>query len=260
MSTGKNIFRKKILSIPIDTVDFKTAIIKIQELINSGSSHQVATVNSEFIMAAQKNKEFMEVLQKTSLSTPDGAGELWAIKFLYGIKLKERVTGVDLFWAMAKLSEDKGYRIFMLGGDPGVVKIAAQRVRLIHPKVRIVYTYEGSPRETKKIRQLINHTHPNILFVAWGAPKQDIWIAENLKKFHSPLVAIGVGGTFNFIAGVRHRAPKWMQKIGLEWLYRLSQEPKRFGRIWTAVVRFPIAVFFSKFKRKNDRNNKDKQK
>jgi N-acetylglucosaminyldiphosphoundecaprenol N-acetyl-beta-D-mannosaminyltransferase len=172
------------------------------------------------------------------------------MKFLHGMKLKERVTGVDLFWALCKLSEDRGYRIFMLGGDPGVAKIAAQRVRLIHSKARIIYTYEGSPRETKKIRQLINHTHPNILFVAWGAPKQDIWIAENLKKFHSPLVAIGVGGTFDFIAGVRARAPKWMQRLGLEWLYRLFQEPKRFGRIWTAVVRFPMAVFFSKFKKK----------
>jgi N-acetylglucosaminyldiphosphoundecaprenol N-acetyl-beta-D-mannosaminyltransferase len=243
----------KILGVRIDGVNFQEALKVIEKLIKSDESHQLATVNSEFIMGAQKNKKFMDILNKTSLSTPDGAGELWAMKFLHGIKLKERVTGVDLFWAMAKLSEDKGYRIFMLGGDPGVVKIAAQRVRLIHSKARIVYTYEGSPKETKKIRQLINHTRPNILFVAWGSPKQDIWIAENLKKFHSPLVAIGVGGTFDFIAGVRHRAPEWMQKIGMEWLYRVFQEPKRFGRIWTAVVRFPVAVFFSKFtKDKNE--------
>jgi N-acetylglucosaminyldiphosphoundecaprenol N-acetyl-beta-D-mannosaminyltransferase len=242
----------KILGVRIDRVNFQEALMVIEKLIKSEESHQLATVNSEFIIAAQKNTKFKDILNKTSLSTPDGAGELWAMKFLYGIKLKERVTGVDLFWAMAKLSEDKGYRIFMLGGDPGVVKIAAQRVRLIHSKVRIIYTYEGSPKETKKIRQLINHTRPNILFVAWGSPKQDIWIAENLKKFHSPLVAIGVGGTFDFIAGIRHRAPKWMQKIGMEWLYRVFQEPKRFGRIWTAVVRFPVAVFFSKFKKKNE--------
>jgi N-acetylglucosaminyldiphosphoundecaprenol N-acetyl-beta-D-mannosaminyltransferase len=242
--------RKKILDVPIDAVNFHQAIQRIEKLIESDRSHQVATVNSEFIMAAQKNKKFKDILNNTSLATPDGAGELWAMKFLHGIKLKERVTGVDLFWAMAKLSEDKGYRIFMLGGDPGVVKIAAQRVRLIHPKVRIVYTYEGSPKETKKIRKLINHTRPNILFVAWGAPKQDIWIAKNLKKIRNPVVAIGVGGTFDFIAGMRRRAPKWMQKIGLEWLYRLFQEPKRFGRIWTAVVRFPMAVFFSKFNKK----------
>lgn len=249
----------KILGVRIDRVNFQEALRVIKKLIRSEQSHQLATVNSEFIMAAQKNKKFRDILNKTSLSTPDGAGELWAMKFLHGIKLKERVTGVDLFWAIAKLSEDKGYRIFMLGGDPGVVKVAAQRVRLIHSKARIIYTYEGSPKETKKIRRLINHTKPNILFVAWGSPKQDIWIAENLKKFHSPLVAIGVGGTFDFIAGVRARAPKWMRSIGLEWLYRLFQEPKRFGRIWTAVVRFPLAVFISKFKRKNAKDNKDKQ-
>lgn len=241
--------RKKILDVPIDAVDFKAALNKIEKLINSGISRQIATVNPEFIIAAQKNEKFRQILNNSSLNTPDGRGIIWAMKFLYKIKLKERVTGVDLFWALCKLSEDRGYRIFMLGGGTGVAKKAAKRVKLIHPRSRIVYTYPGSPQETKKIRRLINHTRPNILFVAWGAPKQDIWIRKNLKKFRSPLVAVGVGGTFDFIAGTRARAPQWIQKIGLEWLYRLFQEPKRFGRIWTAVVRFPIAVFFSKFKK-----------
>lgn len=250
--------RKKILDVPIDAVDFKAALNKIEQLINSGISRQIATVNPEFIIAAQKNKEFKQALNNSSLNTPDGRGILWAFKFLHKIKLKERVTGVDLFWALCKLSEDKGYRIFMLGGAPGVAKKAAKRVKMIHPRTKIVYTYSGSPKETKKIRRLINHTRPNILFVAWGTPKQDIWIAKNLKKFRSPLVAMGVGGTFDFIAGTRRRAPKWMRGMGLEWLYRLFQEPKRFGRIWTAVVRFPSAVFISKFKKKDDKNNKDK--
>ncbi|TSC91439.1 MAG: N-acetylglucosaminyldiphosphoundecaprenol, partial [Candidatus Berkelbacteria bacterium Licking1014_96] len=178
--------------------------------------------------------------------------------FLHKIKLSERVTGVDLFWTLCKLSEDRGYRIFMLGGGPGVAKKATGRVKLIHPRTKIVYTYPGSPKETKKITRLINHTRPNILFVAWGAPKQEIWIGKNLKKFRSPLVAMGVGGTFDFIAGTRRRAPQWMRGMGLEWLYRLFQEPKRFGRIWTAVVRFPMAVFFSKFKKDTKNNNKDK--
>jgi N-acetylglucosaminyldiphosphoundecaprenol N-acetyl-beta-D-mannosaminyltransferase len=250
MSTNKNIFRKKILSVPIDTVDFKTALKKIEKMINSDSSHQVATVNPEFIMAAQKNNELKDILNSTSLNTPEATGVFWAMRFLHHIKLKEKVPGVDMFWAICKLSEDRGYRIFMLGGKPGVAKKAATRIRLIHPRLKIVYTYPGSPKETKNIRKLINHTRPNILFVAWGAPKQEIWIAKNLRKFHSPLVAVGVGGTFDFIAGVRVRAPKWMQRIGLEWLYRLIQEPKRFGRIWMAVVRFPFAVFISKFRRK----------
>ncbi|MCX6811733.1 MAG: WecB/TagA/CpsF family glycosyltransferase [Candidatus Berkelbacteria bacterium] len=245
-----SIERKKILGVPIDKIDFRQTVIKIEKLIKSDTSHQVATVNPEFVMAAQKNREFKRVLNSTSLNTPEAAGVFWAMRFLHGIKLKEKVPGVDLFWALCKLSEDRGYRIFMLGGKPGVAKKAAGRVKLIHPRARIVYTYPGSPKETKKIRRLINHTQPNILFVAWGSPKQDIWINKNLRKFQTSLVAVGVGGTFDFIAGVRIRAPKWMQKIGLEWLYRLFQEPKRFGRIWTAVVRFPLAVFFSKFKRK----------
>jgi len=242
--------RKKILGIPIDGVNFQQTLNEIEKLIKSGQSHQVATVNPEFIVAAQKNEKFKRVLNNSSLNTPDGRGIIWAMKFLHGIKLKERVTGIDLFWALSKLSEDRGYRIFMLGGEPGVAKKAAGRVKMIHPRAKICYTYPGSPKETKKIRRLINHTRPNILFVAWGSPKQEIWIRENLKKFRSPLTAIGVGGTFDFVAGVRVRAPRWMQKIGIEWLYRLFQEPKRFGRIWTAVIKFPIAVIKSKITKK----------
>jgi N-acetylglucosaminyldiphosphoundecaprenol N-acetyl-beta-D-mannosaminyltransferase len=238
----------EILGVRIDAVNFRQALEETEKLVKSDHSHQVATVNPEFVMAAQKNKQFKRVLNATSLNTPEATGVFWAMRFLHGIKLKEKVPGVDLFWAICKLSEDKGYRIFMLGGKPGVAKEAFGRIKLIHPRAKIVYTYPGSPKEIKKIRRLINHTRPNILFVAWGAPKQDIWINKNLKKFHSPLVAIGVGGTFDFIAGVRARAPKWMRKFGIEWLYRLFQEPKRFGRIWTAVVRFPFAVFFSKIK------------
>ena len=241
--------RKKILDVPIDEIDFKSTIKKIEGVIKNGKSHQIATVNPEFIMAAKKNKEFKQVLNNSSLNTADGRGILWAFEFLHKIKLKERVTGIDLFWALSKLCEDRGYRIFMLGGEAGVAKEAAKRVKLIHPRLKIVYTYPGSVKETKKIRSLIRKTKPNILFVAWGSPKQEIWIHQNLKKFHTPLAAIGVGGAFDFIAQTKKRAPKWMQGIGLEWLFRLILEPKRFSRIWTAVVRFPVAVIISKFKK-----------
>src|SRR4030042_4340504 len=241
-----NLKRFKILDVAVDAVDFREALKEIEKLILSARAHQIATVNPEFIIAAQKNKKFKEALNNSSLNTPDGRGIIWALKFLHKIKLRERGTGYDLFWAVSKLSEDKGYRIFMLGGEPGVAREAAKRVKLIHPQARIVYHYSGSPRETKKIRSLIRKTRPNILFVAWGAPKQDIWIRKNLKKFHVPLVAMGVGGTFDFVAGTRRRAPQWMQKVGLEWLYRLIQEPQRFGRIWTALVRFPFRVILSK--------------
>lgn len=239
--------RKKILGVPIDVVNFHQALKKIHELIESGKSHQVATVNSEFIMEAQKNSLFMKTLNSVSLSIPDGAGEYYAMKFLHGIRLKERVTGVDMFWALAKLAEDRGYRIFMLGGQPGVANVAAERVKMLHSRTEIVGIYPGSPKETNKIAKLINRVKPHILFVAWGAPKQDVWIYKNLKKFKHPLVAIGVGGTFDFVAGEQERAPLWMQSKGIEWLYRLFKEPKRAGRIFTAVIRFPLAVLRSKW-------------
>lgn len=239
--------RKKILGVPIDIVDFREAVSEIDGLIRSGRSHQVATVNSEFIMEAQNNEEFMKVLNSASLCTADGAGQYFALKFLHKIRLKERVTGADMFWALCKLAEDRGYRIFMLGAQPGVANEAARRVKIIHPRAQIVGIYPGSPKETKKIIEMINDARPNILFVAWGAPKQDIWIYENLKNFQSSLVAMGVGATFDFVAGKQVRAPEWMQSAGLEWMHRLVKEPKRMGRIFNAVIRFPLAVIKSKW-------------
>src|SRR3989304_9612361 len=118
--------RKKILDVPIDEIDFKSTIKKIEGVIKNGKSHQIAAVNPEFIMAAKKNKEFKQVLNNSSLNTADGRGILWAFEFLHKIKLKERVTGIDLFWALSKLCEDRGYRIFMLEGEAVSTELTAE--------------------------------------------------------------------------------------------------------------------------------------
>lgn len=238
----------KILGIKIDNVDFKEAIEKIAYFIKSGKPHQVVTVNSEFIMAAQKDKKFARILNSAALSTPDGVGPIWASGFLYGRKnkLKERVAGVDLTWELAKLAAKNGCSIYFLGAGSGVAKKAAQRLQLIHRNLKIAGISEGEPKFVEQeVVKNIAKSKADILLVSYGALKQEKFIYKNLDNL-GVKVAIGVGGTFDFIAGKQIRAPKWMQKAGLEWLYRLIHEPKRIGRIFTAVIRFPIAVFWSK--------------
>ena len=242
-----------ILGVKIDRIDFKGAIKKIAQFIDSEKSHQIVTVNSEFIIEAQDNKNFKKILNSADLAVADGVGILWASKFLYGAKkkLKERVAGVDLMWEIAKLASENGWRIFLLGGKNGVVRKTSQRLKLLYPDLKIVGASEGEPKYPRdEIVKAIHKSEAQILFVAYGAPKQDIFISENLDKL-GVKVAIGVGGSFDFISGKKKRAPKWMQKISLEWLWRLGHEPKRFKRIYNAVMKFPIIIIAYKITQKS---------
>ena len=240
----------KILGVKIDNLSFLATLKKIESFIESGKPHQIATVNSEFIMASQKDSEFKKILNAADLAVPDGIGPIFASGFLYGRKnrLKERIAGIDLVWELAKIASEKGWSIYFLGAAPGVAKKTANRLRLIHRNLKIAGVSEGQPKfsENQVIRD-IKKSKANILLVAYGAPKQDEFIHNNLKKLGAK-VAMGVGGSFDFIIGKQIRAPKWLQKLGLEWLWRLIREPKRAGRIFTATVRFPWSVFWSKFK------------
>lgn len=239
----------KILGIKINNVTFLGALKEIESFIESGKPHQVATVNSEFIMAAQKDAEFRKILNSSDLAVPDGTGLIFASGFLYGrkYKLKERVTGVDLVWELAKMASENDWSIYFLGAAPGVAKKATNKLRLIYQNLKIAGASIGEPKfSQKQIVHEIKKSKADILLVAYGAPKQDKFIYKNLNKL-GVKVAIGVGGSFDFITGIQKRAPVWMRKIGLEWLWRLIREPKRAGRIFTATVKFPWKVFWSKF-------------
>ena len=234
-----------ILGVKIDSIKFEKAVKKIDSLIVANKPSQVVTVNPEMVMAAQKDKDFRQIINRAALVVPDGFGLMIAGKFL-GTPLQERVTGVDLTWAICKLAEDRGYSVFFLGGKSGITKEAARRIQKIHRGLRIVGYYSGAP-EDKSTLDNIARVKPDILFVAFGAPKQEKFIS-NLKFQISNLksVSIGVGGTFDYIAGVYPYAPEWMRKAGLEWLYRLFTQPWRWHRILTATIRFPWAIIKSK--------------
>lgn len=234
----------KILDVKIDEFTFTQVMTKITTFLKSRKLHQIVTVNPEFVLAAQKDIDFKNVLNNSDLSVPDGFG-LKIGAWILGKKIGERLTGVDLTWELAKLASKNGFSIFFLGAAPGVAKKAALNIKKVYPSCKIAGYYAGTPEE-KGIVDKINHSNADILFVAFGAPKQDKFIYQNRTKLKVK-IAIGIGGTFDYISGIIPRAPLWMRKIGLEWLYRLIKQPKRASRIFRAVIIFPLTVFFSRF-------------
>ena len=232
----------KLLDIKIDELDFQEAMRKIAGFLEEDKVHQICTVNPEFLVAARKDKEFKEVLNSSDLNVPDGFG-LKIGSFFKGQKITERITGVDLAWEICKMAADRGKSVYFLGAKEGIAEKAAHRIKQLNPNLKIAGTYAGNPAEEGIVNK-INETHPDILLVAFGAPKQDKFIYNNRETLKVK-VAMGIGGTLDYIAGNVQRAPKWIRACGLEWLYRLIRQPRRIVRILTAVFVFPILVLFS---------------
>jgi N-acetylglucosaminyldiphosphoundecaprenol N-acetyl-beta-D-mannosaminyltransferase len=235
-----------ILGTRVDNVTYEEALMRMEEFIADGRPHQVVTVNSEFIMAAREDPHFARILNDSHLALPDGQGLLWAARML-GTPLKERVAGVDTLIRMAAVAAKKGYRVYFLGAAEGVADAAARELSRRHPRLEVVGTYTGSPalEEEDEILNIIRQARPHVLFVAYGAPQQERWIARNLSRLGVP-VAMGVGGAFDFISGRARRAPRWLQRLGLEWLHRLWRQPWRWRRM-LALPRFAWLVFHARF-------------
>lgn len=234
----------RVLDVTVDNITFEESIAKIEEFIKSKKSHHIITVNPEYIVRTQNDQKLRAIINNADLRVPDGIG----LVKLAG--LKERVTGIDLIWQLFKLGEDRGYTFALLGGSPTAAQTAASRIKLIHPRCEIVLVDElgqvtSNKKQVTEISKELKIKKPDILLVALGMGKQDIFIHELLTKVKIP-VAIGVGGAFDMIAGITPRAPQWLQSIGLEWLWRLIIEPKRMSRIFTATIVFPLMFLFTK--------------
>lgn len=215
----------------VDGVTFEQTVALIEAFIADGRPRQITTVNPEFIMTAQRDAEFRAVINGCALALPDGVGVWWASRHL-GRPLRERVPGVDLVLRLAQESAARGYRVYLLGAMPGVAERAAAGLQQRYPGVAVAGTFAGSPRpeEDADLVARIRAQRPDILLVAFGAPAQDHWIARNLDALGVP-VAIGVGGSFDYIAGVQPLAPQWLRDLGLEWLHRLITQPWRWRRM-----------------------------
>lgn len=232
-----------ILDVKVHAVTNAQTVALIEQFIASGRPHQLVTVNPEFVVAAQTDMEFRRIINSAALALPDGVGLLKAARFLGATPIPERVAGSDLVVRLAELSHRQGYRLYFLGAQEGVAEKAIARLKADYPKMKVAGFYAGSPAlaENEAIVQRILPTRPDILLVAYGAPKQDKWIARNLERLQIP-VCIGVGGSFDFLAGLAKRAPAPVQRLGLEWLHRLMMEPWRWPRIWRAVPYFSWLV------------------
>lgn len=240
----------EILGVKISNSDLTDVLGQINEMLDGETSHLIATVNPEFILASQKNEDFRRVLNSASIATVDGIGLVIASKILNGIGLN-RVTGVDLCSELLKGSCPEA-KIFLLGGQAGV----ADLVRAKYPETWIVGAQSGGEvivtnwelEDNQAVINQINNSGANMLLVAFGQVRQEMWIVNNLDKLPNIRVAIGIGGTFDYLSGKIKRAPKFMRTIGLEWLFRLIKEPKRWRRIWNATAVFGWQLIKEKIK------------
>jgi N-acetylglucosaminyldiphosphoundecaprenol N-acetyl-beta-D-mannosaminyltransferase len=237
-----------VLGVRVDRVSQLQVIDIIDQLIalrrSSGNTlpcQQIVTVNTEFVMAAQKNSEFRQTINSAALTVADGIGVVWATRFV-GFPTPERITGTDTLVALAKRCAEKGYRLYLLGAAPGIAEQASVCLQSLAPGLQIAGTFAGSPAAAEE-DAIIEHIHAakaDILCVAYGAPEQDLWIYRNLSRLPAA-IAMGVGGAYDFLSGRQRRAPQAMQRMGLEWLYRLYREPWRWKRM-LAIPHFILQV------------------
>jgi N-acetylglucosaminyldiphosphoundecaprenol N-acetyl-beta-D-mannosaminyltransferase len=215
---------------PVHDVTMAETLALIAQWIDAGGVYQIATVNPEFLMKARRDSDFRATLHRAALCIPDGIGVVWAAR-MRGKRLRERVAGSDLAPLLAAEAAQHGWRIFYLGAAPGVAEKTAAILVERYPGLNVAGCYAGSPApaEADAIVAQVRTAQADILLVAYGAPQQDVWLDRNLARTGAA-VGIGVGGSFDFIAGVARRAPRWIQRLGLEWLYRLAREPWRWRR------------------------------
>ncbi len=271
MNEGNN--QVDILGIKIDCLNFKQTLVRIKKFLKDKGQYFVITPNPEMCLEAEKDADFKKLLNQADMTLPDGIGLLWAAKWqavcqkhpnlisriYYALKgllsiifypaynktvISERVSGVDM---MKEICLNFPFKIFLLGAKLGIAEKVKVNFERQKNKSEIVGTFAGSPakEEEKLIVDLINKSGAEILFVAFGAPAQEKWIAANLKKMPKIRLAMGIGGSFDFLAGDIKRAPLLFRKLGIEWLFRLFLQPQRIKRIYNAVIKFPIKVIRS---------------
>ena len=235
--------RVNILGITVDTYSMLETVEQIRQAVDAQIQMRVVTANPEMIYASGRNERLKKLINAADLITADGIGVVWAARRL-GTPVFERVTGIDLVHALFPIAHAGEWRIFFLGGKPGVAEQAANQVALKHYGI-ICDAMHGyfSSEEEPEVLEKIRNFQPDVLLVGMGAPRQEYWLAE-----HPGLacVCIGVGGSFDALAGIVVRAPKRIQDLHVEWLYRLWKEPWRWRR-QAVLPRFVIKVLWQDF-------------
>ena len=229
-----------ILGVEIDALDMERTILTIESLISSRQQGYICCVAAHSLMDCRRDPKLRRILNASRLTTPDGMSLVWLLR-LSGHRHVERVYGPDLMLDVCQASTLSGYRHFLFGGAPGVPEKLAESLLSRYPGLRIVGTYSPpmSSRMDKEDQQVIdqiNAAQPDIVWVGISTPKQERWMAEHLGKIRAPAL-IGVGAAFDFLSGNKRQAPRWMQRSGLEWFFRLLSEPRR---LWRRYAQYPL--------------------
>lgn len=234
---------RKILHLSLDET-----IKELHEQIKRKHFSFVVTLNTYGLMLSFRDNEFYDILNHADVITPDGNGILLGARLL-GVPLKERVCGIDLIYEICKLCVKENYSLFLLGGKEESARGAKENLEKDFPGLRITGIQNGyfSSEEEDVIIRTINTLKPDVLLVGLGMPKQEKWIYSHRRGLQSIPLCMGIGGSFDVLSGKLHRAPLWVQNAGIEWLYRVLQEPKRIPRLWV-IPYFLCAVVIEKFK------------
>ncbi|MEY8337975.1 WecB/TagA/CpsF family glycosyltransferase [Lachnospiraceae bacterium 62-35] len=240
--------RIRFLNTYVDSMTMDEAVERIDELIEAEKNAYIVTPNLDHIVMLEKDKEFVEVYKNADMILTDGKPLIWLSR-LMGNPIKEKISGSDYFPLMCQKAAQKGYCIFILGAGKGVAKKAAENLVKKTPGLQIVGTYspplgfEKDRTELERISDMVREAAPDILAVSLGSPKGEKFIYHHLKEYGIPL-GISIGATVDFEAGTVRRAPRWMSECGLEWLFRITQDPGRLiKRYWKdAVCMIPIML------------------
>jgi exopolysaccharide biosynthesis WecB/TagA/CpsF family protein len=223
----------RLMNVPFDAVTMPQTLDRIGRMIDSKQPHYLATANVDFLVQARRDTELRRILDDAHLVVCDGTPLVWLSKLLRR-PLPERVAGSDLVPQLLNRAERLGWRVFFLGGEPRALTQAIRNVEARHPNIQIAGSYSPpfaplDKMDHEGICERVREAQPDLLLVSFGCPKQEKWIARNYEALGVP-VSIGVGATIDFLAGTVKRAPRWMQVIGMEWIFRLAQEPRRLLR------------------------------
>ena len=232
------------LTVVVDRLTFDESVSACTELVESGQFAQHVVINAGKCVQAADDPRLARIINEAALVNADGQSVVWATRYL-GTPVPERVTGIDLMFALLKRAEDRAWKVYFLGAKPAVLDAALERLRELYPSLHIAGSRDGYFDDADAVARSIRDSGARVLFIAMPSPMKEYFVEEQAQTL-GPLLAFGVGGSLDVVAGRTRRAPGWMQRAGLEWLYRLVQEPRRMWKRYavgnTRFVRLVLAA------------------
>jgi N-acetylglucosaminyldiphosphoundecaprenol N-acetyl-beta-D-mannosaminyltransferase len=241
--------RVEFLGCPVDNLSMEDAVLELEHYIEAGSPHQIAVINANKLWRMEQDASLSNAVRRASLFIPEKAVVIGSR--LLGLEVRHHVGGIMLLKAFLPRAEEKGYRLYFLGAENEIIAAMVSNLRRIYPNLQIVGWHHGyfSSDDDLAINQEIIQLRPDALFVALGSPKQEFWISEHMEKLRVP-VCMGVGGSFDVLAGIKQDAPAWIRALAMEWLFRLAQDPKNLWRRYLITMPWLLKRVLSQWTRK----------